>query len=151
MHKALNACKEFDTAMSASLEHANRVAVIDSLLNKYRDRLVLKDIEARLVGVECKSLNTNTSIAAEKVFDVAAAPPCVIAADVTVVCAEHGTAFTGALHNVNQRRIRSELGVGECISAPEVNIPFAVAVPFGARREVLTCFISFPESLPERA
>jgi hypothetical protein len=110
--------------------------MIDSLLNKYRDRLVLEDIEARLVRVECKSLNTNTSIAAEKIFDVAAASPFVITADVTVELTQHGTAFTGALHNVNQRRIRSELGVGECIRAPEVHIPFAVAIPFRTRRDV---------------
>src|SRR5882724_4738796 len=108
--------------------------MIDSLLDKYRDRLVLEDIEARLVRVECKSLNTNTSIAAEKIFDVAAASPCVITADVTVVCAQHGTAFTGALHNVNQRRIRSELGVGECIGTEEIHIPFAIAVPVGTWR-----------------
>ena len=64
--------------------------MIDSLLDKYRDSLVLEDIEARLVRVQCKSLNTNTSIAAEKIFDVAAASPRVIAANITVVRAEHG-------------------------------------------------------------
>src|ERR1044071_2491929 len=110
--------------------------VIDSLLNKDRDGLVLDDIEARLGGVECKSFNTDTSIATEEIFNVAAAAPGVIAADVTVVCTEHRTAFTGALYNVNQRRIRSELGVGECIRAPEIHIPFAIAVPFRARWHV---------------
>ena len=112
------------------------MVVIDSLLSKYRDRLVLEDIETRLAAVQNKSFNTDTSIATEEIFDVAAATPCVIAANVTVVCAEHGTAFTGALHNVNQRRIRSELGVGECIRAQEVHIPFAVAVPFRTRRHI---------------
>src|SRR6478752_4068034 len=96
---------------------ADRMIVIDSLLDKYRDRLVLEDIEARLGSVECKSLNTDPSIATEEIFYVAAAAPCVIAANVTVVRAEHGTAFTGTLYNVNQRRIRSELGVGERIGA----------------------------------
>src|SRR5512132_2191341 len=109
--------------------------MIDSTVNKYRDRLVLENIETRLAGVECKSLNTDPSIAAEEIFDVATASPGVIAANVTVVGAEHWTAFTRALHDVDQRRIRGELGVGECIGAPEVHIPFAVSVPFRTRRD----------------
>src|SRR5580765_3575904 len=115
---------------------ADRMIVIESLLDKYRDRLVLEDIEARLGSVECKSLNTDPSIATEEIFYAAAAAPRVIAANVTVVRAEDRTAFTGALYNVNQRRIRSEFGVGECIGAPEVQIPFAVAIPFRARRNI---------------
>src|SRR5262249_43132058 len=110
--------------------------VTGSFLDKYRDRLVLEDIEARLGGVECKSLNTDSSVATEEIFYVATAAPGVIAADVSVVRAKHGTAFTGALYNVNQRRIRSELGIGECIGTKEVHIPFAIPVPFGARRHV---------------
>ena len=110
--------------------------VIDSLVNKYRDRLVLEDIETRLAGVQNKSFDTDTSIATEEIFDVAAATPGVIAANVTVVGAEHGTAFTGALYDVDQRRIRSELGVGECIRAEEVHIPFAVAVPLRTGRDI---------------
>src|SRR5205823_14087982 len=103
--------------------------MIDSPVNKYRDRLVLEDIETRLVSVQCKSLNTETSIATKEIFYVAAATPGVIAANVAVVGAEHRTAFTGALHGVDQRRIRSELSVGECIRTPEIHIPFAIAVP----------------------
>src|SRR5262249_29669790 len=101
----------------------------DPLLDKYRDGLVLEDIEARLGGVECKSLNTDTSVTTEEIFYVAAAAPGVIAANISVVCAEHRTAFTGALYDVNQRRIRSELGIGECIGAPEIHIPFMISVP----------------------
>src|SRR6476661_1977266 len=115
---------------------ADRMIVIDSLLDKYRDRLVLEYIEARLGSVECKSFNTHPSIATEEIFYAAAAAPGVIAANVTVVRAEHGTAFTGALYNVNQRRIRSELGVGERIGAPEIQIPFAVAVPLRTGRDI---------------
>src|SRR2546430_8418783 len=107
---------------------ANGVVVIDSSMNKPRDRLVLEDIETRLMSVQCKSLNTDSSIATEEIFYVPAAAPSVIVANVTVVGAKHRTAFTGALHDVDQRRIRSELGVGECISAPEIHIPFAIAV-----------------------
>src|SRR5512132_2366606 len=110
--------------------------MIDSTVNKYRDRLVLENIETRLAGVECKSLNTDPSIATEEIFDVATAAPGVIAANVTVVGPEHRTAFTGALYDVDQRRIRSELGVGECIRAEEVQIPFAVAVPFWTGRHI---------------
>src|SRR5262249_34308073 len=117
-------------------DSADGTIMTGSFLDKYRDRLVLEDIEARLGGVECKSLNTNSSVATEEIFDVAAASPCVIATNVTVVRAEHGAAFTGALYNVNQRRIRSELGIGKCVGAPEIHIPFAIAVPFGARRHV---------------
>src|SRR5262245_62201315 len=110
--------------------------MIDSLLDKYRYRLVLEDIEARLGGVECKSLNADSSVATEEIFYVAAAAPCVIAANVTVVGAEHGTAFTGALYDIDQRRIRSELGVGKCVGAPEIHIPFAIAVSVGKRRHI---------------
>src|SRR6476620_8601272 len=74
---------------------ADGMIVIDSFVNKYRDRLVLEDIETRLAGVQNKSLNTDASIATEEIFNVAAASPCVIAANVTVVRAEHRTAFTG--------------------------------------------------------
>src|SRR5215510_16308397 len=108
--------------------------VIDSLFDKNRDGLVLENIETRLGSIERKSLNTDPSIATEEVFYVAATAPCVIAANVTVVRAEHGTAFTGALYNVNQRRIRRELGVRECIGTKEVHIPFAIAIPFGTWR-----------------
>src|SRR5437762_653346 len=108
------------------------MSVIDSLLDKYRNRLVLEDIETRFAGVECKSLNTDTNIATEEIFYVAAAAPGVIAANVTIVRAEHGTAFTGALYNINQRRIRGELGIGERVGAPEIHIPFPIAVPLRA-------------------
>ncbi len=47
---------------------ADGMIVIDSLFSKYRDRLVLENIETRLAGVECKSLNTDPSIAAEEIF-----------------------------------------------------------------------------------
>src|SRR5437773_4424408 len=105
--------------------------VIDSLVNKNRDRLVLEDIETRLAGVQSKSFNAQTNVATEKILNVGSATPGVIAANVTVVGAKHGAAFTGTLHDVHQRRIRSELGVGECIGAPEIHIPFAIAIPFG--------------------
>src|SRR5947208_12466865 len=108
--------------------------VIDSSMNKDRDRLVLEDIETRLVSVQCKSLNTDTSIATEEIFYVPAAAPSVIVANVTVVSAEHSTAFTCALYDVHQRRIRSELGVGPRVGAPQIHIPFVIAVPIGTRR-----------------
>src|SRR5882724_3947717 len=105
-------------------------------MNKNRNRLVLEDIETRLAGVQSKSFNTDANIATEEIFYVPAAAPCVVATDVAIVGTEHRTAFTGALYDVDQRRIRSEFGVGECIGAPEVNIPFAVAIPFRTRRDV---------------
>ena len=110
--------------------------VIDSLVNKNRDRLVFEDIETRLAGIQCKSFNAQTNIATEKILNVGSAAPGVIAANVTVVGAEHRIAFTGALYDVHQRRIRSELGVGECIGTPEIHIPFAIAVPLRAGRDI---------------
>src|SRR5262249_41820387 len=50
---------------------ADGTIVTGSFLDKYRDRLVLEDIEARLGGVERESLNTDTSITTEEIFDVA--------------------------------------------------------------------------------
>src|SRR5206468_1099277 len=46
-------------------DSADGMIVIDSLFNKYRDRLVLEDVETRLACIESKSLNTDTSIPAE--------------------------------------------------------------------------------------
>src|SRR5262245_43051798 len=86
---------------------ANDMIVIDSIVNKYRDRLILENIETRFGSVQCKSFNTDTSVATEEIFEVSAAAPGVITANVTVVCAEHSAAFTGALYDVHQRRIRS--------------------------------------------
>src|SRR5437867_5020152 len=117
-------------------DSADGVIVIDSSVNKYRNRLVLEDIEPRLVSVQCKSLNTETSIATEEIFYVPAAAPCVVATDVAIIGAKDWASLTRTLHDVHQRRIRSELGVGECICAPEVQIPFAVSVPFRTRRHV---------------
>src|SRR4026209_1407943 len=54
---------------------ADRVVVIDSSFNKYRDRLVLEDVETGLVSIQCKSLKTDTSVGAEEIFDVAASSP----------------------------------------------------------------------------
>src|SRR5438552_10233158 len=110
--------------------------VIDPSVNKYRNRLVLEDIETRLAGVQSKSFNTETSIATEEIFYIAAGAPGVIATDVAIIGAKDWASLTRTLHDVHQRRIRSELGVGECIGAPEVHIPFAVSVPFRTRRHI---------------
>src|SRR5260370_25891810 len=116
--------------------------VVDSLVNKNRNRLVLEDIETRLAGVQSKSFNTETNIATEKIFDVASAAPRVIPTNIMVVSAKHGAALTGTLHDVHQRRIRREFGVGECICAPEIHIPFAIAVPIRTwRHDLLHLFV----------
>src|SRR5215472_13155525 len=47
---------------------ANGVVVIDSAVDKDRDFLVLEGIEARLVSVQCKSLNTDASIPTKEIF-----------------------------------------------------------------------------------
>src|SRR5260370_1814205 len=107
---------------------------VDLLVKKNRNRLVLEDIETRLAGVQSKSFNTETNIATEKILNVASAAPRVIPTNVMIVGAKHGAALTGTLHDVHQRRIRSEFGVGECICAPEIHVPFAIAIPFGTWR-----------------
>src|SRR5438552_16565178 len=96
------------------------MVVIDSFTSKNRDRRVLKDIEAVFTGVQGKCFNAHTKVAVEKILDVAAATPGVIAANVMVEGAEHGVAFTGTLYDIHQPKIRMVLGVGECICAPEI-------------------------------
>src|SRR5947209_3951339 len=108
--------------------------VIDSSVNKYRNGLVLEDIETRLVSVQSKSLNTETNIATEEIFYVTAAAPCVVATDVAIISAKDWASLTRTLHDVHQRRIRSELCVSECICAPEIHVPFAIAIPLGTGR-----------------
>src|SRR6476646_9318152 len=108
---------------------ADGMIVIDSSVYKCGNRLVLEDVETGLATVQNKSLKADTSIATEEIFDVPAATPGVIASNVTVISAEHWTAFTGALYDVDQRRIRSELGIGECICTEQIQIPFVIAVP----------------------
>ncbi len=119
------------------------MVVIDSSVNKNRDRWIFEDIETRLAGVQSKSFNTETNITTEKIFNVASAAPRVISSNVTIVGAEHGSALTGTLHDVHQRRIRRKLGVGERIGTKEIQIPFAIAVPIGTgrRRDLLHLFV----------
>src|SRR5437899_494763 len=109
--------------------------VIDSFPSKNRDRGVLEDIEAIFAGVEGKSFNTDTKIAAEKIFYVAAAAPGVISPDVSVVGAEHRIAFTRTLNHIYQPQVGIVLSVGESIGTPEIYIPFVVAVPLPTRRQ----------------
>src|SRR5437016_9382980 len=117
-----------------SQKRTNGVVVIDSFTSKDGDRRVLKNIEAVFAGVQRKSFNAQPKVAAEEIFDVPAAAPRVIATDVMVEGAEHGVAFTGTLYDIRQPKIRIVLGVGESIGAPEIHIPFVVAVPLGTRR-----------------
>src|SRR5437660_7518213 len=100
-----------------SQDSANDVIVIDFFSSKNRDRRVLENIKTILAGIQGKSFNTHTKVAMEKVFDIAAAAPRVIAANVPVVSAQHGVAFAGALYDVYQPKIGVVLGVGEIIVA----------------------------------
>src|SRR5439155_15896836 len=78
-----------------------------------------------------------------EIFYVAAPAPGVIATNVMVEGAEHRVAFTGTLYDIHQPKIGIVLGVGESIGAPEIYIPFVVAVPLGAlRRRDLLHFLS---------
>src|SRR6266487_1849053 len=113
------------------------MVVIDFFKSKNRDRRVLEDIKAVFTGVQGKAFNAHTKVAVEKILDVAAGTPGVIATNVMVEGAEHGVAFTGTLYDIHQPKIRIVLGVGESIGAPEIHIPFVVAVPLGTRRRDL--------------
>src|SRR6266487_895077 len=108
--------------------------MIDFPGGKNRDRRVLEDIEAVFAGVQGKSFNANAEVAVEEIFYVATSAPGVIATNVIVEGAEHWVAFTGTLYDIHQPKIRIVLGVGESIGAPEIHIPFVVAVPLGTRR-----------------
>src|SRR6266516_2978620 len=108
------------------------MVVVDPFTSENRDRRVFEDVETVFAGVQGKSFNAHTEVAVEEMFYVAAATPCMIAADVMVVGAEHGVPFTGALDNICQPKIRIVLGIGESIGAPEIHIPFEIAVPLGA-------------------
>src|SRR5947208_4229515 len=109
------------------------MVMIDSPTSKDRDRRILKDIEAAFAGVQSKSFNADTKVAVEKIFDVAATAPGMIVTNVMVEGAEDGVAFGGTLYDIHQPEIRIILGVGESIGAPEIHIPFGVAVPLRTR------------------
>src|SRR5437762_10179547 len=110
------------------------MVVIDSFTSENGDRRILKNIESVFAGIQGKSLNAHAKIAVEEIFYIAAAAPGVIATNVMVEGAEHGVAFTGTLYDIHQPKIRIVLGIGESIGAPEIHIPFVVAVPLGTRR-----------------
>src|SRR6266496_69227 len=110
------------------------MVVIDSFTSKNRDRRVLEDIETIFAGVQSKSSDAHTKVAAEEIFYVAAAAPRVIATNVSVVGAEHRIAFTRTLNHIYQPKVGIVLGVGESIRAPKIHVPFVVAVPFGTWR-----------------
>ena len=110
--------------------------MIDSRTRKNRDGWILEDIVAAFPGVQSKSFNTDADVTAEEIFDVAAAAPGVIAANVMIIRAKHRVAFTGTLHDVQQPKIRIVFRVGESISGPEIHVPFAIAVPLRAGRHI---------------
>src|SRR5438128_207210 len=80
------------------------MVVIDSLTSENGYRRILEDIEPVLAGVERRSFNAHTKVAAEEIFYVAAAAPGVIATNVMVVGAEHGvTSLVLCTTSVSQR------------------------------------------------
>src|SRR5438552_1415974 len=116
------------------------MVVIDSFTSKNWDCRVLEDIETVFAGVQGKSFNAKAKVAVEEIFYVAAAAPGVVATNVMVVGAKHRVAFTGTLYDIQEPKIRVVLGVGKSIGAPEIHIPFVVAVPLGTRRRDLLHF-----------
>src|SRR6266436_8285371 len=109
--------------------------VIDSFPSKNRDRGIFENIETVFAGLEGKSFDAHAKVAAEEIFYVGAAAPGVIAPNVPVVGAEHRIAFTGTLNHIYKPKVGIVLGVGESIRAPEIQIPFEVAVPLRTRRQ----------------
>src|ERR1700719_4562642 len=96
--------------------------VVDSFPSKNRDGGVLENIESVFAGLEGKSFNAHTKVAAEEIFYVGAAAPGVIAPNVPVVGAEHRIAFTGTLNHIHQPKVGIVLSVGESIRAPELHV-----------------------------
>ena len=111
------------------------MVVIDSRSGKNGDRWVFEDVVAAFPPLQHKSFNAHTKVTVEEIFYIAAAAPGVISTDVMVIGAKHGVAFTSALHDVQKPKIRGVLGIGESIRAPEIHIPFEIAVLFGTRRQ----------------
>src|SRR5881397_1453824 len=127
------------------------MVVIDFFSSKNRDRWVLEDIEAVFTGVQGKSFNAHTKVAVEKILDVGATAPGVIATNVMIEGAEHGVAFTGTLYDIHQPKIRIVLGVGESIGAPEIHIPFVVTIPLGTRQRLDLLHFFFRRFFPRIA
>src|SRR6266853_3387791 len=111
------------------------MVVIDSFTSENRNRRIFENIEAVFAGVQSKAFNTDTKVAAEEIFYVAASAPGVIATNVSVVGAKHRVAFAGTLNHIQEPKIRIVLGVGESIGAPQIHVPFEVGVPLGTRRQ----------------
>src|SRR5213082_144401 len=99
MRKAKTCAGNWIPQRKCAKDSADGMIMIDSSVNKNRNRLVLEDIETRLAGVQSKSFHTETNIATEKIFDVASAAPRVIPTNIMVVSAKHGAAFTGTLRS----------------------------------------------------
>src|SRR5262249_444425 len=108
------------------------MVMIDSGTRKNGDGRVFKDIIAAFPGVQSKSFNTDADVTAEEIFYVAAAAPRVIATNVMIIRAKHRVALAGTLYDVQQPKIRIVFRVGESVCAPEIHVPFAIAVPLRA-------------------
>src|ERR1051326_621669 len=110
------------------------MVVVDSFTSKNRDRRILENIEAGLVRLQSKSFNTEPDVTTEEILYIGAATPRMVASDVSVVGTKHWIALAGTLDDVHERRIRSELGIGESVRSPETHVPFTIAVPLRTRR-----------------
>ena len=92
------------------------------------------DEEAALVRVEDETFEAETEVAVEKIFDVAAAAPGMIVANVTIERAAHSVAFAGTLDEIGDVEIGIVVGVREDVGAPEVHVPLVIGVPLRTRR-----------------
>src|SRR4030095_1576806 len=92
------------------------------------------DVETALVSAEGETFKADAKVAVEKIFDIATTAPGVVVADVMVERTLDGVAFGGALDEIWDVEVGTVLSVREDVCAPEIQIPFVIAVPLRARR-----------------
>jgi hypothetical protein len=69
----------------------------------------------------------------EKILEIDATAPGVVASELLIKGSINGVALGGALDDISQTGIRSVLCAGGGVSAPQAYVPFVIGVPLRAR------------------
>ena len=86
---------------------------------------------------QCKSLDSESEVAAEKVFYIDTAAPRMITSQEAIILTEDAE-IIGDL-NMGSLAISLSKGVG----APDIHVPFAIGIPFCTRWRYRGCFLHF--------
>ena len=124
-------------------EHcAHGAFLVDVAANENAPERLQIDKKAALVRVEHKTFKAEADVAAEEILDVAATAPGVVVAEVAIEGTADGMTFGRALNEIGNVKIGIVIGVGEDVGAPEIRVPFRIAVEFraGRRRDGLLHF-----------